>query len=1497
MRGSTTGTADLVAIPIANRTVDRGSPGSHGFIARSRPEIAVPLAQSPAGRLGGATGSMVKTYDGGYRGSGDGVFRGKHMSERLPIRPASRLATVVLAGCASILFGGRAGAGDAVNRLHELVVVQKDGHSAIRLGGTATPTFTVYKLETPPRVVIDVARALSALGPRSDERVTWSAGTWEVSQVQVHPADEPGVVRIAVALARPGSYDVRADGKDVVITVRADEVRPVAAAAPAANAAELARARADARAARAELGQAQKELSRLQAQAGAAAAAASAEAQRAQEQTRRAEERMRAAEALVRTAEAQRAEAEALAARARRESRDHADREDAAAAARLQAAAAAVDAAENARRAAESHRASAEAARAAAERRRAAAEQAASAAQKRSGELLRAAAEAEKRAEAARALLGREEEALRAAAAARRRHGDYRRQIERAAQRVAASEGEALRAARVAEARRRELVAAETRLTALRRNEAAVSGGVADLERRLARLRRHSEEAEAALRRREDDLTRHRADQAALARQRDAAAGELRELVQRAEAARKERHAEQQRLAALRAERVRRDKELGAQREALARLTAELDAKANQLAEKERELLRVLAERKAQQQALSSERERAARELSTQREALRALTAELGAAQSSLAELTAQHQAQKRALATERQRMTALAAERQREEAALDDRRRELRALEIALVQQRDTVGGKRDELAALDQRLAADEKRLRQRREQLQRRGEASRAELERIQSQLRELEQQRAAGQKALTTAQAELAGLERRKQESAAAVTEARAQLAAVDQQRRAGERELERMRAELAALERSAAQLRAAARRPAAGAPPAAATSGKPAPADSGGASAASARRDPAPAPSSGTAPPAASARRDPAPAPSSGTAPPAASARRDPAPAPSSGTAPPAASAGGKPAPAAASDAVPAARVTRIDYVERAGGGRVLIELDGAVTPRLLGNRAGRAVLEIPGARLAQGLERTLDTTRFGGPVRAVSAFRDPRNPRVVRVVVQLDQPVEGALLRAARGYHWDFAAAAARTAQRAPRSTEYPAPIVGRYAAADDGGAAAPEVMQLGKRERKVYRGRKIDLDFKDADIHNLLRLLADVGGVNIVVPDEIKASVTVRLRNVPWDQAMEVILASKGLWYKREGTLVRVAPRKELDAEAKAEAERLRAKAEAEAPEPEIFTLNYAVAKEVQKQLVPLLSPKGRLEVDQRTNSLIVNDIAAHRRRIIELLTRLDTQTPQIQIEARVVEARTSYRYEVGVQWGGNMSATTAGGNATGLVFPSNVQVAGGADDGAVSSIGVRAVPSDFAVNLPAAAGGGSGGAIGLALGSVDGNYNLNLRLSALEDQGTLRIISAPNITVLNNELATISSGVSIPISVVSAEGVQTQFVNADLSLKVTPHVSQRDCSIAMELNVSKNEPDFVNTGARGDPSIVRKEADTTILVADGETKVIGGIYTRNSGLSRSKVPFFGDLPVIGWFFRNYRENDERTEVLVFITPRITNKAFLRCQ
>jgi type IV pilus assembly protein PilQ len=221
---------------------------------------------------------------------------------------------------------------------------------------------------------------------------------------------------------------------------------------------------------------------------------------------------------------------------------------------------------------------------------------------------------------------------------------------------------------------------------------------------------------------------------------------------------------------------------------------------------------------------------------------------------------------------------------------------------------------------------------------------------------------------------------------------------------------------------------------------------------------------------------------------------------------------------------------------------------------------------------------------------------------------------------------------------------------------------------------------------------------------------------------------------------------------------------------------------------------------------------------------------------------------------------------------------------------------VAGGATDATTNVNGLQLAQSgaaspNYVVNMPAAVGTGSGGALGLTLGSLNGAININLRLSSLENTGNVRIISAPKIMTLDNIEASIEQGTSIPISVVSAAGANTVFVDAKLNLTVKPHVTNEG-SILMILNITRNEPDFVNVGARGDPTILKKAAKTEMLVRDGETAVIGGIYTRNTGLSYTKVPWFADIPVIGWLFKNRRENDDRTELLIFITPRIVNRS-----
>jgi type IV pilus assembly protein PilQ len=385
-------------------------------------------------------------------------------------------------------------------------------------------------------------------------------------------------------------------------------------------------------------------------------------------------------------------------------------------------------------------------------------------------------------------------------------------------------------------------------------------------------------------------------------------------------------------------------------------------------------------------------------------------------------------------------------------------------------------------------------------------------------------------------------------------------------------------------------------------------------------------------------------------------------------------------------------------------------------------------------------------------------------------------------------------------------------------------------------------------------------------------------------------------MRNVAWDHALDVILQTKRLGMQRDQNLIRVAPLTVLEKEREMEIERRKQNMELEPLETRIIPISYATAAELQPRAGDLQTERGTISVDTRTNVIIARDTKTALDQIEALIRTLDTQTPQVLIEARIVEAATSYAREIGIQWGGDFTASSATGNPTGLAFPSSVGLAGGATDAQTPLGGMSPTPTgqpnpNFGVNLPAAVGTGSGGALGITLGSIANNANLSIRLSSMEESGSLRILSSPKILTLDNREASIEQGTSIPYSQVSAQGVQTAFKDAVLLLRATPHVTA-DGSILMKIKIQRDEPDFNNTSARGDPTILKRKAETELLVSDGHTAVIGGIFSRNHGTAFKKVPFFADIPILGWLFKSKSDSDRRSEMLIFITPRIVNRA-----
>ncbi len=567
------------------------------------------------------------------------------------------------------------------------------------------------------------------------------------------------------------------------------------------------------------------------------------------------------------------------------------------------------------------------------------------------------------------------------------------------------------------------------------------------------------------------------------------------------------------------------------------------------------------------------------------------------------------------------------------------------------------------------------------------------------------------------------------------------------------------------------------------------------------------------------------------------------------------------------------------------QVKDVRFVDSKTTAMVEIRLDRKVPYKVITSGAGK-ILTLEGARLPRLLHRVLDTSAFSGPVVSVASFTPQGKTSQVQVQVKLSSPsVRGRLITRGTNLIWAFSkkGVAPRKPRKAPAKTQ----VVGQYKPQPVAGS------RTGKKRRR-YSGKRIDLDFKDADIHNILRLLSDVGNVNVVTSDKVSGRVTIRMKNVPWDQALDVILRAKDLGQVREGNLIRVAPATDLEKEREAEIARQKQLMLLKPLETRLIPISYASAAKVLTKLKYAMSPRGKLTFDERTNMIIARDTGRNLDLMEKLIGNLDTQTPQVLIETRIVEARSNYSREFGIQWGGSFLASSGTGNSTGLVFPNQIGIAGGVSDQQSPTGGMlfgNTASPNFAVDLPAAVSSGSGGAVGLTLGSVSGAVNLNLRLSASETLGEIRIVSSPRIITLDNKEASIKSGVSVPYSQVSAQGVQTTFKEAVLLLKVKPHVTP-DGFVTMNVEIQRDEPDFVNTGPRGEPTIIKKEAKTQMLVKDGDTAVIGGIYTTRVGVSKRKVPWLGDIPILGYLFKYKKRNTDRTEVLIFITPRIVNQA-----
>jgi type IV pilus assembly protein PilQ len=410
------------------------------------------------------------------------------------------------------------------------------------------------------------------------------------------------------------------------------------------------------------------------------------------------------------------------------------------------------------------------------------------------------------------------------------------------------------------------------------------------------------------------------------------------------------------------------------------------------------------------------------------------------------------------------------------------------------------------------------------------------------------------------------------------------------------------------------------------------------------------------------------------------------------------------------------------------------------------------------------------------------------------------------------------------------------------------------------------------------YTGNPVSLDFQGADLRAVLRTFSEISGLNMVIDPKVNGTVDVALRDVPWDQALDIILRANGLDYRVDGTIVRIAPREVFTAEDKSRSDAAQAKALAGDLVVLTKTLSYAKAEELRDLLTrSALSPRGTVQVDPRTNTLIISDLPDRLQTATDLIATLDKPQPQVEIEARIVQTNKNYARQLGVQWGFNGRVDPALGNTTNLAFPNNGSIGGQAGGG------TSPAPAGTAVNLAVP---GASSAVGLALGSINGAFNLDAALSALESSGNGRLLSTPKVSTLNNVSAEMTQGVQIPIQTVANNTVTVSFKDAALTLKVTPQITSAN-TVIMQIAVENATPDFGHS-VNNIPPINTQRAITTVLVNDGMTTVIGGIYTSATTNNVDKTPGLGSLPLIKWLFRRDAVTDQNTELLIFITPRI---------
>jgi type IV pilus assembly protein PilQ len=552
-------------------------------------------------------------------------------------------------------------------------------------------------------------------------------------------------------------------------------------------------------------------------------------------------------------------------------------------------------------------------------------------------------------------------------------------------------------------------------------------------------------------------------------------------------------------------------------------------------------------------------------------------------------------------------------------------------------------------------------------------------------------------------------------------------------------------------------------------------------------------------------------------------------------------------------------------------ITSVDFRRtRDGGGRVVVNLTDPSTPVDIRQEGGRVVAVFKDTGLPSELMRRLDVMDFATPVTTVDTLRTNLD---TRIVISADGKYEQL------AYQSD---------------NEFTIEINPAVASEEQGSTLFSET--------KEYEGQRLTLNFQDIETRAVLQLLAETSGRNIVVSDTVQGNVTLRLRNVPWDQALDIVMTTKGLDMRQNGNVIIVAPAEEIAARETADLEAKQAISELEPVYSEFLQVNYAKAGDLSALISAdggggnsMLSERGSIAVDDRTNTLLVQDTAERLQDIRRMVTTLDVPIKQVLIESRIVVVSDDFSRDLGVRLGltafnenssDGLTAISGSGAGTDTMIGSALDNLSDPGNGTIYPIQVPQLGNRYNVNVPITDAAGR-----FALAILESEFLVDLELTALEAEGRGEIVSTPRVITANQKEARIEQGVEIPYQQSASSGASTiQFKKAVLSLTVTPQITP-DNNIIMDLKVHKdNVGDIISTGGLGGtvPSIDTRSVETQVLVADGQTVVLGGIYETERRETINKVPFLGDIPVLGNLFKSRSRIDNKAELLIFVTPRI---------